>query len=389
MPPLSEKELEEYRYLFPVTKKHIYFNHAGVAPISLRVADAVNLYNQDSLHNGYTAAAAWEKHFSVVRRDCATLIGAEPQEVAFVKSTSHGISLVAGGLNLQAGDEVILSESEFPSNVYPWMAQEKRGIRLKKIPEENGELRIDRLDDLVTPRTKVVALSWVQYGSGYRLPLEKVGAWCRDRGIYFFVDAIQGLGAFPLDVQKAKIDFLAADAHKWILGHEGIGIFYARKDLIPQIEPLLLGWNSVENPWDFDHYDFRLAEDARRFEEGSPNGLSIYGLGAAVRLLLEIGVARISERVLALTDQLQKAMLALGMLPRHSQNPEHRSGIVSFNFPSSEASNNLAELHRHLLKEKIFCSVRRGGLRFSPHFYNSEAEIQKTADAVRDFLQAH
>ena len=174
MEPISEKELREYRYLFPVTKKFTYLNHAAVAPISLRVADAIVNYNQEALKEGYTAGPRWVKRFDEIRRNIATLIHAQADEIAFIKNTSHGISLVARGLSWKPGDEIILSDSEFPANVYPWMALEKQGVVIKKIPSLNGELDLDRLEDLVTKKTRLVSLSSVQFGTGFRLPLDEV-----------------------------------------------------------------------------------------------------------------------------------------------------------------------------------------------------------------------
>jgi len=386
MEPISEKELKEYRYLFPVTKKFIYLNHAGVAPVSRRVADAVMTFNLEALNKGYTAGPHWVKRFEEIRGTCARLLHAQVEEIAFVKNTSHGISLIARGLKLQAGDEVILSEVEFPANVYPWMALEKQGIVIKKLSSQRGELQLQELDQLTTPKTKVISLSSVQYGTGYRLPLAKVGKFCRDRGIFFCVDAIQSLGAFPLNVEDDFVDFLAADSHKWMLGHEGIGVLYIRKELIPKIEPVLLGWNSVQEALSFDHIDFTLRQTAARFEEGSHNGLSIYGLGAAVELLLEVGVERIAHRVQHLTDTLSQGLQELGLKAHHSPDPQYRSGIVLFSLPEDEERIRLHALERHLFSKNIYTSVRRGCLRFSPHFYNSQEEIDTVLKEVKTYL---
>jgi selenocysteine lyase/cysteine desulfurase len=303
MAPLSPQDIENYRRLFPVCKNWVYLNHAAVAPISLKVAAACEAFNREALDHGYTAGPRWSKRFQEVRQRCAELLGADAGEIAFVKNTSHGLSLVARGLRWKPGDEIILGEGEFPSNIYPWMALENQGVVLKKIPLAGGELDLNRLESLITPATRLISLSSVQYGNGYRLPVAEIGRLCRDLGIYFCLDAIQSLGAFPLDAHREFVDFAAADAHKWLLGHEGVGIFYVRKELIERLEPVLLGWNSVEGALQFDRVDFRLRSTAERFEEGSHNGVSIYGLGAAVELLLEIGVERIAARILALTDR--------------------------------------------------------------------------------------
>ncbi|MCB1215676.1 MAG: aminotransferase class V-fold PLP-dependent enzyme, partial [Deltaproteobacteria bacterium] len=224
MQAFSEKEIKEYRYLFPVSKHWTYLNHASVAPISRRVADAIYLVSQESLHQGYTLWESWIENIEKTRQSVAQLIKAQSQEIAFIKNTSHGLSLIAQGLDWQKGDEIIISESEFPSNVYPWMALAEKGVVLKKIPNRAGELAMEELEPLITKKTKLVSLSSVQYATGYRLELEKLGAHLKEKNILFCVDAIQSLGLFPIDVQAANIDFLAADAHKWLLGPEGIGV---------------------------------------------------------------------------------------------------------------------------------------------------------------------
>lgn len=384
--PISEKELKEYRYLFPVTKKWIYMNHAGVAPISLRVADAIMNYNQEALHEGYTAGPRWVTHFAKIRKHCAQLIEAKASEIAFVRNTSHGISLIARGLNLQAGDEVIVSEVEFPANLYPWMALEQRGIILKKIPCESGALQLEQLPHLITERTKVVSLSSVQYGTGYRLPVKQVGQLCRERGVYFFLDAIQSLGAFPLNAVEEYVDFLAADAHKWLLGHEGIGFLYVREELLEKIEPVLIGWNSVEGALNFDQINYQLRKTAARFEEGSHNGLSLYGLGAAVELALEVGIERIAERILKLTDQLITGLQELGLSIANPLETEQRSGIVLFALPDDPSAAALGELEKYLFSKKIYASIRKGRLRLSPHYYNTEEEIDKIIKEIKIFM---
>lgn len=207
-----------------------------------------------------------------------------------------------------------------------------------------------------------------------------------ERGIYFLLDAIQTLGAFPLDVQEACVDFMAADAHKWMLGHEGVGIFYVRRELLPVLEPVLLGWNSVKYPHQFDTIHFELAPDARRFEEGSANGLSIYGMGAALELLLQIGVPKIAARILKLSDLLIQGLQALGCKITCPLERPFRSGIVTFKLPD-EDRQKLDDLEKFLLDEKVYASIRRDCLRFSPHFYNSEEEMKDVVNLVEKFLR--
>ncbi len=199
----------------------------------------------------------------------------------------------------------------------------------------------------------------------------------------FLVDGIQSLGAFPLDVVRDRIDFLSADAHKWMLGPEGIGLFYARKELLDEVEPLLVGWNSVGQALDFDRLHFEWKPGAERFEEGTQNGMSVHGLGACVDLLLEVGVNRIAERILALTDYLQKGLVEQGAELQNSQQATHRSGIVSCRFPEDPEGKGLPALERRLFAEKIYASVRRRGLRLSPHFYNTFEEMDRVLETLK------
>src|SRR4030095_5746889 len=248
MNPFLPEEIEEIRRLFPVTENFIYLNHAAVGPLSVPASQAAQEFLGEALHLGFTAGPQWGQRIESARHNAADLVGGAPDEIAFVKSTAHGLSLIARGLNFIPRDEIIISDTEFPSNVYPWMALEPHGVILKKIPSEGGEMRLDRFKHLLSSRPRVVSLSSVQYGNGFRLPLDFIGKICRERGILFCVDGIQSLGAFPIDVASEHVDVLAADAHKWMLGPEGVGILYVRGDLLPKIEPVLVGWNSVMDP---------------------------------------------------------------------------------------------------------------------------------------------
>jgi selenocysteine lyase/cysteine desulfurase len=387
MNPFSAQEINNYRALFPVTRDWVYFNHAAVAPISIPVVGAIQEFTESALKEGYTAGPIWRDRIESVRRKAASLIGATAEEIAFVKNTSHGLSLVCRGLDWKLGDEVILSEAEFPSNVYPWMALEKKGVVLKKIPCIDGELRLEALEALITPKTRLVSLSSIQYGNGFRLPIARVGKFCREKGILFFVDAIQSLGAFPLSVEADFIDFLSSDAHKWMLGPEGIGIFFARKELLSRLEPCLVGWNTVKDALRFDQLDFTLRPDAQRFEEGSHNSLSIYALGAAIDLVLKAGIERIAERILTLTDLLVLGLKGLGLKITSSLKSEFRSGIVTFKIPNDPKGSALQALERELFSKRIYTSLRQESLRISPHFYNTEGEIEKTLNEINNFLK--
>jgi selenocysteine lyase/cysteine desulfurase len=361
---------ESYRREFPVTGRYVYLDHAGIAPVSLRVTSAVDRFLSESAEGGSFHYLAWAHRIARVRMDCARLINATPHEIAFVKNTSHGLSLVAEGLDWKPGDNVIIYEKEFPSNIYPWLDLKRKGVEVRILPSRDGRILIDDIEQRIDSRTRLLALSSVQFSNGFRIDLARVGELCRGKGVLFCVDAIQSLGVIPMDVKDCTIDFLSADGHKWLLGPEGIGIFYCRSELAERLIPPLVGWKSVKNELDFDKPDFVLKTDALRFEEGSLNMMGIVGLGAAVELLLEAGIGRIEQRVLDLGDVIISAADKRGHRVLTPKERGQRGGIVTFAGTFDPASV------RDLLRERgIMVNVRGGGLRVSPHFYNTEDEV--------------
>ncbi len=223
------KSLESYRDEFPVTRNYVYLDHAGVAPVSLRVKRAVEEFISDATESGAFNYTSWTKRVEEIRRKSAALIGAESEEVAFVRNTSHGISIVAQGLDWKEGDNLIVYEKEFPSNIYPWLNLKERGVEVRFISSPNERILIEDIEGLIDSRTRLITLSSVQFSSGFRVDLKSVGELCRRKGVLFFVDAIQSLGVVPMDVEEFHVDFLAADGHKWLLSPEGTGIFYCRR----------------------------------------------------------------------------------------------------------------------------------------------------------------
>ncbi|MDD1762944.1 MAG: aminotransferase class V-fold PLP-dependent enzyme, partial [Methanothrix sp.] len=277
------------------------------------------------------------------------------------------------GLNWRPGDEVVSVEGEFPANFYPWKALQGRGVTLRLVPTEEGRVDEDAIIKALTPRTRVVAVSFVQYLSGLRLDLEKLGQACESQGCLLFVDAIQGLGAFPVDVKKARISGLSADGHKWLLGPEGTGLLYVNRQVLQTLTPVEVGWTSVRRSNDFSTRDISWQDDARRFECGTLNTAGIYGLGAAVNLLLETGINEISERVLDLTDRLRSGLMAQGHSIYGPQTRQGASGIVSF-IPRRGNAESLLKVY---LSHKVQVSVRGGMVRLSPHFYNTHEEADQ------------
>lgn len=374
---MDSQFIESYRREFPVTEKYIYLDHAGVAPVSLRVKRAVEAFLSESADGGAFHYHKWAQQIVEIRRSCAKLIGGESDEIAFIKSTSHGLSIVAEGLDWRSGDTVLIYEKEFPSNIYPWMNLERRGVEVKFIPARAGRIVFEDIERLIDSRTRLIAVSSVQFSNGFRIDLRKLGELCRAKNVLFCVDAIQSLGIIPMNVTEYHVDFLSADAHKWLLGPEGIGMFYCRRGLAERLHLPIVGWKSVQNEFDFDQRAFRLKNNALRFEEGSMNLMGIIGLGAAIELLFEIGVAAIEERVLDLGDLIiqEAASGSYGLLSPKSR--KERGGNVTISGPFDPA-----DMRDKLRAQGIMVNVRGGGIRVSPHFYNTEGEIERFFKAM-------
>ncbi len=370
--------IDNVREQFPVARHWCFLNHAGVAPLSRPAAEAMRGYIERLCEHA-TVGSDFYRHAEHVRRSAARLINATPEEVTFVKNTTEGIGWVANGLNWQTGDNVVTTAVEFPANMYPWMALQARGVRLKTVPEEQGRIEAERIAAAIDAHTRVVTVSAVQYASGYRADLAALGAICKARGVLFCVDAIQALGVLPIDVRAMNIDFLSADGHKWLCGPEGCGIFYCSRSLIGHLRPVMAGWLGMVDALDFGNYRFEFRDDARKFDTGSYNLAGIYGLGASIDLLLEIGVERIAARVLSLTDRLVAGLQNKGYRVVSPRGEGEASGIVSFTSPV----HDLRRIVQHLEAEhRVIIALREGRLRASPHVYNTPAEIDRLVELL-------
>ena len=364
---------------FPITRRWTFFNHAGVAPISGRAASEIERFAREARDDSYLTGR-WYQKIELVRKQAAEFIGAAPEELAFVKNTSEGIAFVANGLDWKAGDEIISTSVEYPSNVYPWIDVAQRyGAKHIMLPEVDARVDIQSIFQAVTPRTRMIALSHVEYASGFRHDIAAIGQFCRTRGILLCVDGIQACGVLPVDVRAMNIDFLSADGHKWLLGPEGAGIFYCRKDMLTSLRPEI-GWMNVVNANDYGHYDFTLRTDARRFECGSHNIPGILALGASMQLLSDIGLDIVMGRVLGLTAQLCAGLSQKSYTVISSRRDHETSGIVSF----KSRTHNHAQIISQLEKQKIIIVEREGRLRVSPHFYQSTDDINRLLNALPD-----
>ncbi|MEN3332787.1 MAG: cysteine desulfurase / selenocysteine lyase [Blastocatellia bacterium] len=367
------------RSLFPVTEKYIYLNHAAVSPLSTRVRQAMSRLIDDVTLNGSANYAEWLEVYERGRAAAALLVNARPSEIAFMRNTSDAISAVANGLAWRNGDNIVTTGVEFPANVYPWMRiAEKHNVTIKKALEHEGRIDADELLALVDQRTRVVTLSWVQFASGFRSAIQHIGRFCRERGVLFFVDAIQGLGGLQLDVERDAVDAFAADAHKYLLGPEGIAVMYISERVLDQIEPTVVGWTSVKHWEDYLDYQLDYQEGARRFECGTLNTVGVYGITAAIDLFLEVGPATIEAHLLGLSDYLAERLSDKGYNVVSSRQAGETSGIVCCTHPRHTPST----LYHHLRERNIFTAPRVGRLRISSHFYNTRDDIDALIAAL-------
>jgi len=324
------------------------------------------------------AGVQFKKTVDETRAKLARLINAGVDEVAFVKNTTQGLLIAANGIDWREGDNVVTASVEFPATVYPWLNLARQGVETRFVREKEARIPLEDIKRMIDHRTRAVSISFVEFASGFRNDLEAIGQICEERGILFIVDAIQGLGALDIDVKKCKIHIMSSDGHKWLMGPEGCGCFYCSREVLDKLTPNNVGWNSVINESAYLDYNLVLRPDAQRFEEGSLNIMGIYALGAAVGLILEIGIQNIESRVLALTDFLIERLSGKGYRIVSSLVPKERSSIVCFR----SDKHSSAELCRRLVDNKIIVSDRANSVRVSPHFYNSEQEIEQMIEML-------
>jgi cysteine desulfurase / selenocysteine lyase len=367
---------------FPVTCDKVFLAHAAVAPLPHRVATAIRTYAALCTRDDQETILP-PQQIQRCRDLAARLLNARPEEIAIIGPTSLGLSLVAAGLAWRNGDNVLFYPEDYPSNVYPWMALARHGVEPRQIKTTTlGQIQPQDVLNQINHRTRLVALASCHFISGHRIDLQTIGTELRKRNVLFCVDAIQTLGAFPTTVEY--VDFLAADAHKWLLGPCAAGLLYVRKEIQEQLNPVLLGWHNVKCPNFVALEELVLRHDARRYEAGSQNLLGLTGLHASLELLLELNVNLIANELLRKRNLLLAALLNKGYnVLGHDSNPSNASAILSFSRPGAD----LEKLHQTLAASDIVTSLRtdRAGnryLRISPHCYNSDAELHRFLDAL-------
>ena len=376
---LTNEELRQAE--FPVTRNRAFFGHAGVCPLPQRVAQAVNDCATEATLGDQEAFVM--HRLEDARKAGSQLLNCQPEEVAMVGPTSLALSFVAAGLTFRRGDNILIYHDDYPSNVYPWMAMADRGVQVRLINTRGlGVIRPVDVMGQVDENTKLVALASCHFISGYRLDYQAIGKYLHERNILFCLDAIQTIGAFPMDVKY--VDFLAADAHKWLLGPCGAGLFYVRRELQEKLNPPIYGWHNVKSPNFVAQDKIEFRSGAKKFEAGTHNLLGLIGLLSAMELALEIGVENIARELLRKRTWLVPALQAKGYTVLNAEPKlENASGITSFFAPDK----NLTELHQKLEAAGVIASLRtdRKGqhyIRFSPHFYNTDAELHRALELL-------
>ena len=376
--PNGQLRWDEFRRQMPVARHWAYLDHAAVSPLPDPAAAAIVHWAQQAAHDGSLHWPQWDLELDELRRSVADMLHASVTEIALLHSTTEGVNLVAEGFPWQPGDNVVTLADEFPTNQYPWLNQAGRGVETRRVPTDDGRVDLHRLEAACDARTRIVSISWVGYASGWRNDLDAVAEIAHRHGALFFVDAIQGLGVFPLDLRRTPIDFLAADGHKWMLGPEGAAIFFLRHEHLARLHPLGIGWNSVVQSGDFGRIDLVLRNAAQRYEGGSQNMVGFLALRASLGLLNEFGFDAISARVLQLTDPARRRLAERGACIKSPADEGHRSGIVLFEASGQDPH----EIRSRCLRQRVALSCRAGYLRISPHAYNNAEDIERMVAAV-------
>jgi cysteine desulfurase/selenocysteine lyase len=380
MPVLLKIMNDTLRALFPVTGRVNYLNHAAVSPPPRPTIDAIQSQLADVSENGSVNFRDWLAVKERARRLVAAMLGAQPDQVAFMRNTSDGLSTVANGLDWRAGDNLVTFRREFPSNVYPWLrARDTFGVEVRLCEERDGRIDLDELIGLIDDKTRIVAVSHVQFGSGFRADLERLGRAARVHGALLVVDVIQSLGVVPIDVTAELVDVAAAAGHKWLLTPEGVGLLYLSARARERIRPTLVGWTSVPNPDDYANFEQGWNRGTLAWETGTAPISIIHGLEASLKLLNEVGVVKIQAHLEMLTDHLCERLRNTGYEVVSSRRAGEKSQIVCIRHLNGLSS---MDLYTHLKQRNIITAPRGDRLRIAPHLYNTLEEIDELVNCL-------
>jgi cysteine desulfurase / selenocysteine lyase len=364
--------IEEVRELFPYIKSgRIYLNHASTGPVSSRVLSAVNGHLLNASTYKIDDFPSIMNQIEETKILLGEYINCSPARLAFLDNTSNGINVLANGINWKEGDRIILNDAEFPANVYPFLNLRKQGVEIDFVKSINGVAAADDILNAITNSTRLISVSQVQFLSGYRVNLRKIGEVCRKKNIILSVDAIQGLGAIRIDVEKDMVDFISSGTQKWLLGFQGMSFIYISEELQKKMNPAYLGWLSVKDAWNLLDYRIALKDTADLFQTGTLNTLGVFAFNASLKLFKEYGYDNVEERVLNNSEYLIHHLKRMGVTPMADVIRENLSGIVTIKHKKAE------QIFERLEAEKITCAVREGALRIAPHFYNTEQDVDK------------
>lgn len=375
--------IEQIRSLFPhLDTNQVYFNHAAIGPWCKPVLERISEYSaQRSGAMVENFPFFLEKNASA-RAKLAKLLGAQTDRLAWVDNVSNGLNILANGLEWKSGDRIILNDLEFPSNIYPFLNLERLGVEIDIVKSRNGVVDIEDIEKAITPNTKLVSISLVQFLSGYRADISAIGEMCQKGGIIFCVDAIQAAGVVEIDVKKSNIDFLAGGTQKWLMTSQGLSYIYITEELQNKITQQNVGWTSVNDAWNLLDYNLSLKTSAERFQNGTINVLGVCLLEATLSMFHDFGMKNVEKNILANTEYFIDQLVEIGIDPiLKNVESKNRAGIVSF---KSEKASELFEL---LQSKRIYCAVREGMIRFSPHFYNTKDEIDFVVSELKGYLK--
>jgi len=368
------------RALFPVTERAIYLNHAAVSAPPVPTINAIQSQLADVSQNGSVNFRNWIAVKENARQIVARMLGALPEQVAFTRNTSDGLSTVANGLGWRPGDNLVTFRNEFPSNIYPWLrVRDAFGVEVRMCEERNGRIDLDELIALIDYKTRIVAVSQIQFASGFRADLERIGRAARSHDALLVVDVIQALGVVPIDVQSELVDVAAAACHKWLLTPEGVGLLYLSERARERIQPTLVGWTSVPNPEDYSNFEQGWNKGTLAWETGTGPVALIHGLEASLKLLDEVGISRIQAHLETLTDHLCERLRDTQYETVSSRSAGEKSQIVCIRHTAGLSS---MDLYTHLRKRNIITAPRGDRLRISPHLYNTMEEMDQLVKAL-------
>jgi selenocysteine lyase/cysteine desulfurase len=372
----------ELRRQMPVAEKWAYFDHAAVAPLCKPAAEGLAKWLDQALREGDVPWLEWARQVASARSLAARLIAADETEIALVPNTTAGINFVAEGLDWRKGDNVVTLDDEFPSNLYPWLNLAGQGVETRRVPTHDGHVELDQLAAHCDDRTRVVSVSWVGYANGCRRNLSAIAEIAHRRDAIFFVDAIQGLGVFPLDVKQCGVDCLSADGHKWLLGPEGAGVAYVSRECLDRLRPIGVGWGSVVHASDFDHIELDLKPTAARYEGGSHNMAGFVALAASLELLVSLGTEHLAAAILETTNEICRRAAELGVTVCSPRSATSSSGIVSLEIPGA----NSKLFRQHFLGQGVVVNCRHGRLRLSAHAYHDDGDLERLFAALESLV---